>query len=84
MERWRAAVLAALAAALPILADGLHGWLHFAFAVAVGFVAAAVALPSKSLLLITGVTKPADYPRLLVLSVLLVGADRGAEVAHAA
>jgi hypothetical protein len=45
MGRRRAAVLVALAAALPILADDLHGWIHAVLAVAIGLVAAA--LPSK-------------------------------------
>lgn len=46
MERWRAAALAALAAALPILASDLHGWPHALLAVATGSVAA-LALPLK-------------------------------------
>lgn len=50
MERWRTAVLAALAAALPVLASGLHGWLHPALAAASGSVAAAAALSSKKTL----------------------------------
>lgn len=47
MHRWRATVLAALAAVLPVLASDLHGWPHVLLAAAIGSVAAAVALPSK-------------------------------------
>lgn len=46
MERWRTAIVAALAAMLPVLASGLHGWVHALFAAAIGAVAVA-ALPSK-------------------------------------
>ena len=46
MRRWRAFVLAALAAALPLLSGELHGWLLAMLTVAAGSVAA-LALASK-------------------------------------
>lgn len=48
MNRWRAMVLAALTAALPILAGDLHGWLLTVLAIAAGSVAA-LTLPFKNL-----------------------------------
>lgn len=50
MGRLRAALLAALAAALPVLASNLHGWLHTVLAAAIGSIAAAAALSSKKIL----------------------------------
>ena len=46
MNRWRAMMLAALAAALPVLAGDLHGWLLAVLAAATGSVAA-LTLPFK-------------------------------------
>jgi hypothetical protein len=46
MYRWEAIALAVLAAALPVLAGGLHGWLLAALALASGSVAV-LALPKK-------------------------------------
>lgn len=54
MDRWRATVLAALAAALPILASELNGWLLAMLAVSAGSVAAALALLQKILSNIQG------------------------------
>ena len=48
MRRLRAAVLAALSAALPILASGLHGWFLAGLAVTAGFIAS-LALTSKKM-----------------------------------
>ena len=48
MDRWRATVLAALAAALPILASELNGLLLAMLAVSAGSVAASLALLQKN------------------------------------
>jgi hypothetical protein len=47
MHRWLALVLAALAAALPLLDGELHGWLLAGLAAATG-AAAALAMPQKN------------------------------------
>ena len=49
MRRLRAIVLTALAAALPILAGEVHGWLLAGLALITGTVAA-IAMPSKKIL----------------------------------
>lgn len=54
MERWRAAVLAALTAALPVLASDLHGWLHALLAGAIGSVAV-LALAQKKFSMHSGI-----------------------------
>ena len=46
MHRWRKAVLAALAAALPILSGELHGWSLIGLAFMAGIVGS-LALPSQ-------------------------------------